>query len=82
MRTTETPTQTFLGDIAAITFDAADLGGSRAQRALQQIADALAERRISAVSSVDPAQVALTDEQWTKIVRRARSMASGPSSQW
>lgn len=76
-------TQQFLDDICDTTWQAQDLGGPRAKAILKDIAAAVAKRDIAnAGSSVDPAGIQLTDEQWSQLHRKVRLLASGPTESY
>lgn len=81
----QNPTQAtteMLRDIDETVFDAQDLGGARTKKALQQIVAAIEKRDVPELSRANPADVALTDEQWEQLRRKVAILAGGPSEQW
>lgn len=76
-------TQAFLDYISDATYDAIELGGSRAKQALRETASQVERRQIAELApSVDPAEVELTDEQWAKLTKQVRILAASSAEEW
>lgn len=74
-------TKQFLDDVNDMFLSLDDLG-SRAHKAARALADALEHRRIAEISTADPGQIDLADEQWSKLTREARIVAACSREEW
>lgn len=77
-----TATATFIHQVNQQINDAILIGGSRGKKIVRQLADLIDKRDIAQISSVDPADVQLTDEQWQKLGREARMQAAFCDESW
>jgi hypothetical protein len=78
-----TTTKIFLDEVESQIDDAIQIGGERGQRICRHIAQQLADRQIANIhGDIDPADVHLSDEQWSKITKEARTQAAFCVDSW